>query len=380
MAFALVIGLLCVPPGRAREETALPTPPRSISVPYQTGVYEVQLLPALFPNNDAVILTPRLGTLSGAQSDPKHGWRFTVACYGYFRNDHLSQPELRFRVYAQAVDDLPQAQRVCRLLLRLQQIAWQRVRLQVNLQGERVLNVWLCRQGNAGGEQWRNNLYIYSVQELHSPVEWVREVAHEFSHALFPGITGYTLPEPWANGYLGERLLMTWIAPLAESGSLTTDDLCGASAPDVRNFVAQRCLPLRNRWLTEGFPKEGFTRTDASGMATLIGFVLYLDSVYGSSTLRATFARLAEPHATALWKAFTESVKEADEVTILPPDRASALWLPAGTWQVDSTDRKALLEQGKHRWQVSQPRWRLPGDGWYRLTSNAPVRLRRQNP
>ncbi len=327
------------------------------------------------------MVTPRMDGRLPAQTDPKHGWQFQSARYGYFRNELFAQPELRFRVYVQQIDDLPVAQRVCRLLLRLQQVAWDRVRLQVNLQGERVLNVWLCRQGNAGGEQWRNNLYIYSVQELESAVEWLREVAHEFSHALFPGITGYTLPEPWANGYMGERLLMTWLTPLAESGRLNVDDLCGASASEIRRFVEQRCLPLRNRWVTEGFPKEGFSRTDATGMGTLIGFALYVDGVYGSPTLRATFARLSAPQPAAFWKAFTEALKEADTIAVTPPDKATYLWLPAGSWSVECADSKALLQLGTNRrWTASQQKWNLPADGWYRLTCHAPLRLRRHQP
>ena len=110
-------------------------------------------------------------------------------------------------------------------------------------------------------------------------------------------------------------------------------------------------------------------------MGTLIGMVLYIDSVYGSTTLRATFARLAEPQPIALWKAFTEAVRESDEVHITPPDSATQVWLPSGQWQVQAEDRRAILQLGKTRWQAAQPVWQLPVSGWYRLTSNASVRL-----
>jgi hypothetical protein len=310
-----------------------------------------------------------------SRTDPKHGWRFTVACYGYFRTEHVSQPELRFRVYAQQVEDLPTAQKVCRLLLRLQEVTWQRLRLQVNLQGERVLNVWLCRQGNAGGEQWRNHLYVYSVQEIAHSIEWLREVAHEFSHALLPGITGYTAPEPWANGYLGERLLLTWLEPLVNDGTLSAEDLCGASASDVRSFVQQRCLPLRSLWATNGFPEKDFGRTDAVGMGALIGLALYIDHVYGSTMLRATFARLAQHQPTALWEAFTEAVRESRELHIIPSGGAIQVWLPSGQWHPQTEDKKAMLQLGKSRWQATQPVWRLPVNGWYRLEGRSPIRL-----
>lgn len=379
MVVALVIGLLVLAGGRAGADTESPSPPVAVTLPLKESAFEVQLLPTAGFRTEAVLLTPRLSQQTILRTDPKHGWQFTLACYGYFRPEYQTQSELRFRVYAQQLEDLPRVQKVCRLLLRLQQIAWQKLRLQVNLQGERVLNIWLCRQGNAGGEQWRNNLYIYSIESIQHPVEWLREVAHEFSHALLPGITGFTLPEPWANGYMGERLFLSWIEPLVSGGQLSGEDLCDTSVQDIRHFVQQRCLPLRNKWLTSGLPKGDFTRTDAVGMGALIGLALYIDGVYGSSMLRATFARLTEPYPSAFWKAFTEALREAEEVHLTPVGTNIQVWLPAEEWQVQAQDRKAFLQTGKNRWQAIHSAWKLSSDGWYRLTSDAPLRLLRSS-
>ncbi|MCS6948898.1 MAG: hypothetical protein RMM06_03415 [Armatimonadota bacterium] len=357
-----------------RAESELPTPPPVWTAPPPPG-FEAVVLPPIAPTAASVVVTPQLHQSRVARRDPKHGWHFQVACYGYFRTEHQNHPELRFRVYAQQTEDLPAALQVCRLLLRLQEVAWQRLRLQVNLQGERVLNVWLCRQGNAGGEQWRNNLYLYSVQEIHAPMQWLREVAHEFSHALFPGITGYTSPEPWANGYIGERLLLSWLQPMLEGGALTPEDLCGASATEVSQFVQQRCLPLRQMWASGGFPQKEFSRTDATGMGALVGLVLYIDSVYGSAMLRATFARLQAPQPHALWRAFTEAVREAQELRLTPVGNATQVWLAAAGWRVDSEDKMAMLQRGKRRWQATQQAWQLSESDWYRLTSKASLRL-----
>ncbi len=377
MAFALVIELLLAVVGGAGADTEQPSPPSLLATTSPSG-FETQVLKPLVPSTAATVLIPYWNQQKVARTDPKHGWQFTVACYGYFRTEHQSQQELRFRVYAQQTEDLPAAQKVCRLLLRLQEIAWLRLRFQINLQGERVLNVWLCRQGNAGGEQWRNNLYIYSIQEIREPLEWLREVAHEFSHALFPGITGYTAPEPWANGYMGERLFMTWLDVLVQSGQLSPEDVCGTSLTDIRAFAQQRCLPLRRIWESAGFPHKDFERTDAGGMGALIGLVLYIDGVYGSSVLRATFARLIEPQPAALWKAFTEAVSESDEMLITPTGGAIQVWLPSGQWRVEAEDKKAVLQQGKGRWQVTQSAWRLPRSGWFLMKSTSALRLVKQ--
>ena len=368
--------LLIAVVGGAGADTAHPSPPTLLDTPSISG-FEVEALRPLAANVAAYLLTPHRSEQKVHRTDPKHAWQFTVACYGYFRSENQNRPELRFRVYAQQTEDLSAAQKVCRLLLRLQEISWVRLRLQVNLQGERVLNVWLCRQGNAGGEQWRNNLYIYSIQDIREPMEWLREVAHEFGHALLPGITGYTAPEPWANGYIAERLLMTYIEPLMQSGQLVPEDVCGTSLSDIRVFVQQRCLPLRHVWVTAGFPEKDFQRTDSGGMGTLVGLVLYIDAVYGSPTLRATFARLTEPQPLALWKAFTESLGEADAVQVNPISGTLQVWLPSGQWRVEAGDGKALLRQGTAQWQATQPVWRLPRSGWYTLKTAGPLRLSR---
>jgi hypothetical protein len=373
VAFLILIGLLPAMGGRAGE-VEHPSPPPTWNQSLRTEGFDIQELTPLQAHTQALILTPHLSQRPLARTDPRHGWQFSVACYGYFRTEHQSLPELRFRVYAQQMGDLPKAQRVCRLLLRLQETAWQKLRLQVNLQGERTLNVWLCRQGNSGGEQWRNNLYLYSIEEIRRHMDWLREVAHEFSHAIIPGITGYAMPEPWANGYMGERLFMTWLDSMFSSGQVGAEDVCGATATDIRAFVQQRCVPLRDKWFA-GFPQRDFARTDATGMGTLIGLALYIDSVYGSSMLRAAFARLASPQPKAFWQAFTEAVQEADRLQVTLPGGKAQVWLPAGKWNVHSSDRAALLQRGPSRWQVTRSMWRLPESGWYHLSSKSPVQL-----
>ncbi|MBM3947035.1 MAG: hypothetical protein FJ315_06520, partial [SAR202 cluster bacterium] len=50
----------------------------------------------------------------------------------------------------------------------------------------RPVQVWLAREGEAGGELYRDQIYLFAVQEARSPVEWLRELAHEYSHLLLP--------------------------------------------------------------------------------------------------------------------------------------------------------------------------------------------------
>ena len=78
--------------------------------------------------------------------------------------------------------------------------------------GTAPFDVWLCRQGQTGGEQWRSNIYFYDLDAPRSSIEWIREIIHEYGHLALPAIGGYSAPEYWANGYYGERLITRWIA------------------------------------------------------------------------------------------------------------------------------------------------------------------------
>ncbi|MBI2302309.1 MAG: hypothetical protein HYU66_25680, partial [Armatimonadetes bacterium] len=79
-----------------------------------------------------------------------------------------------------------------------------------------ILDVWLTENNaeqfdEAGGERWFNNLYFYQLATPRAPAEWVREVLHEYGHAMLPKVGRYLASrryENWLEGYLGERLLM----------------------------------------------------------------------------------------------------------------------------------------------------------------------------
>src|SRR5205807_32206 len=74
-----------------------------------------------------------------------------------------------------------------------------------------IVDVWLMRDGLPGAEEAGNDIYLYAIGQDRAPAEWLREIAHEYSHLTLPVVGPFTSPERWGNGYLGERLLMQWL-------------------------------------------------------------------------------------------------------------------------------------------------------------------------
>jgi hypothetical protein len=156
------------------------------------------------------------------------------------------------------------------------------------------LDVWLARSGRAGGEEYQGNIYLFDVAAPRAPAEWVREVAHEYSHVVLPLIGKYTAPEPWASGYLGERLFLKWL--LADNGMTDVWD----EPIDGAAYVAHQVAPPRTRFLEEGPASLTLERRDQEGMEFAIGQVLAIEATYGPKILRPLFAALNDPNPEKL--------------------------------------------------------------------------------
>jgi hypothetical protein len=190
--------------------------------------------------------------------------------------------ERRFVVHFQRGSDEPLARKAGGLLARLYWIG--RDYLGVGPARDRHVDVWLARSGKAGGEEYLGDIYLYAIDEPRAPAEWIRELAHEYSHVTLPEIGPYSAPEKWGNGYLGERLYLKWL--LHDNGPTQIWD----GTVDGTAYVERQIKPLRETFLNQGPLAPAATRTDGQGMAHLIGRVLAVEVTYGPSLLRAAFA------------------------------------------------------------------------------------------
>jgi len=276
-------------------------------------VINLGLLPDLPVN--ASSLPYGLGTLVVPKSylptlatEPQHEWKFAKVSYLYLpvSGSNSQKSALFCAVHYTSGSDAPLAGRIAGLLALAHQTLVQKTRREAA--GTAPFDVWLCAGGQSGGEQWRSNLYLYNLETPRSSIEWIREVVHEYSHLALPAIGGYNAPEYWANGYLGERLIVRWLqhAPNgpAEVGAVW-GDFSGAS-----NFDRLLIAPPLALYKKIGPNPAWLARRDEPGMRYLIGQALTFDDKYGSARLGDAFRRL--PHfqeATA--KDFAAALSES---------------------------------------------------------------------
>ena len=226
-------------------------------------------------------------------TEPQHGWKFAKVTYLYLPDSSAVSGDLSLfcTVHYAAGSDAALAGRIAGLLALAHRTLIQQTRREA-ANGTAPFDVWLCAGGRSGGEQWRSNLYLYNLETPRSSIEWIREVVHEYSHLALPAVGGYTEPEYWANGYLGERLLVRWFQREPNGPaevSAVWGDFSGAA-----NFDRLLVAPPLALYKKIGPNPVWLARRDELGMRYLIGQALTFDDKYGAARLGDAFALL--PH------------------------------------------------------------------------------------
>ncbi len=226
-------------------------------------------------------------------AEPQHGWQFAKVTYLYLPDSGQESglSSLFCTVHYALDSDAALAGRIAGLLALAHHTLVQKTgRAAVN--GTAPFDVWLCAGGQSGGEQWRSNLYFYNLETPRSSIEWIREIVHEYSHLALPAIGGYAAPEYWANGYLGERLLVRWFQQ-EPNGPPEVEALWGDFS-GATNFDRLLVAPPLALYKKIGPSPAWLARSDEPGMRYLIGQALTFDDKYGAARLGDAFALL--PH------------------------------------------------------------------------------------
>ena len=147
-----------------------------------------------------------------------------------------------------------------------------------------IVDIWLCEGGDAAGEQVGRNIYIYQIEKKREEVELIREVAHEWGHHIIPPIGPYEEPEEWANGYIGERLLLKiFLNNLPPSLAFLREKL-DAFLKERNEGILQIFRQACNRYeLLKDKSKKGFIY--------IWGYVLEISERKGFDYLREAFAK-----------------------------------------------------------------------------------------
>jgi hypothetical protein len=143
---------------------------------------------------------------------------------------------------------------------------------------QRPIALWIRADGNGGAAQSGPNLYLLGAAER-EPLELLRQVAHEFGHLFLPGIGPLTDPEEWGNGFLGEMLILRWLARAADA----------ADAPVPREALAaylrQEAEPLARAFAAAGWGALVGHERSTGGLRLLLGMVLHLEDTRGTEAV-----------------------------------------------------------------------------------------------
>lgn len=259
-----------------------------------------------------------------------------------------------------------------------------------------LVNAYLCPAGPTGAETYKQSLYFYDVGTERSSVEWARQAAHEMGHLLLPPIGRFASPESFASGFLGERLLMQylaleaglsagepWPSPAAQQ---TLNALWPGEEFQLATYLQANCRASLDYFLAAGPNSPLAAGPDApgglgagnDGLQYYLGFMLWVQAGFGPELLRpllpaaTTTAPLAPKDCLAAFRMALR--KQADKgplrldagslnlaasklqskplegalgrtnVRLAPGDSACfTMYLPAGAWNLSTLPAGAGL-------------------------------------
>lgn len=275
-----------------------------------------------------------------------------------------NQYELRFRVFSQEKKEKDDpGLKTNRMLTALWDEMFTRAKVDHSKQyNGRIIDVYLCWGGQAGGEQRfdattvktptgdvrvnLNTIYIYDVNSFTDPMEMAREVAHEYGHAVLPAIGGYTAPEGWANGFLGEKVFLSWLRDGMADGRLTTADSMGATKDQIDAWLKVHSEPLISAAAQVLPTPASLKDTSAHGMDKYLGLALLANQVLPNSVFWHSMIYTGSTEAKDYPAALVVATAEPDEYEVKIPKFLAdkPLWLPLGKGKVSKA--KILKIQG----------------------------------
>ena len=298
-------------------------------------------------------MTSDKSPLDPPKVSPRHSWMFDwmIAGYGNVPGTLDTQQDLRFRVYSQDRDEKNDlTPRVASMLLRLWDYSVRTWRLDhVQNINRGIVDVYLCYGGKAGGEQMIdeeappgkkpfkvNTIYFYDLPSLTQPVEMAREVAHEYGHAILPAVGGYTEPEAWANGYLGEKLFMRWMRDEMAAGHYGFLDSMLAPLEGLDAWVKANVDPLVERAARNGPEPTLLAGQDAEAMNNYIGLALYISAILPPKAFMRSMLLTGTMRAKDYPEAIVLAAAEFPKLTITPPKglEGKPIWVPLGKGKV----------------------------------------------
>ncbi len=158
---------------------------------------------------------------------------------------------------------------------------------------------YLLEQGPPGAEAYHSAIYLYSAQKERPPVEWARQIAHEYGHLVLPPVGRYVEPEDYASGLWGERLFIQWLAEEAgvvamvpwpdEAAQKALNRLWGDDAEfDADRYLEEVCYGDMALWFEKGPDSAHIAGTGDISMRYWLGFMTWVQAALGKQGLQET--------------------------------------------------------------------------------------------
>jgi hypothetical protein len=289
---------------------------------------------------------PKLSPHTFGPTKQRWEFPFIVDGFGPDPGDTSGQRKLRLRVFSQLRKETADpAISTARMAIRLWDLSIRRIGIDHPMAYNRgIVDFYLAYGGQPGGEQRFgvdveagvtrnvNVIYIYQLQTFTDPVEMAREIAHEYGHAVLPPIGGYSEPEDWANGHLGELVFLSLLAEEMRSGRLQPRDAMGATLAQIEGWLTKNAYPLAIAANQVGPNPAPLRKRDKAGMDAYLGLALLMhsvlpDRVFGRSTI-ITGSERAEDYLRAI----VHAAEEPNQYELKIPAylQVKNLWIPLG--------------------------------------------------
>jgi len=316
------------------------------------GTYQGLITTRPLPVTPPYVRDPKYGSDNSFAADPTYGhWSFQQMLFAYEFDREQRCWRLRFRVIwqdapGQGDQRLRLAKNCAALLLRLSCCLQAYTGMAPRFTNDGVINIWLTEKGEPGGETYDDSIYFYNAGMPRTPLEWVRELAHEYGHEVLPPVGGYAKPEWGANGYLAERLFMRW---LLVNRDPKTDSHPWVRALDAQEITTDRIDQVIRRFAAIGPDSQVLTGTDKAAMDGFIGMACYLEISRGSQYLATLLKGLSTPtfggprgflDTLAAQESYYQDPEHALvslRLTGLPKDLPLWIYLCAGAWKGEVT-------------------------------------------
>jgi hypothetical protein len=300
-------------------------------------------------NGSQLVIRSSDAGLDPPKTSPKNFWNFDrVAIVAVKEGAGESD---RFRVFGQSTSPdgaCPTPFSASRLLARLYDYNATVLRLDHSPEfGNRRVDIYLCGQGKAGGEQSFgedpytpdylgrptkvNTVYIYDVFTLTDKLEACRELAHEYGHATLPPVKVAKAHEQWANGDLGERLYLSWLRDMAAKGALAPADYFDTTREALDRYYGRRVRPLVLGVAKNGPGLATLKKDDDHGFNGYLALACFARAVLPDEAFRRSLLLNPDQSPSGFAKAVLEVVNERPKVKIARPDGSlTEFWIPVG--------------------------------------------------